>query len=198
MKPGIVLFKANPKPCFQGSLGTSLCLSQWVRPQQFLLVKVDDLDSGEEDEVEVRESKKPKLNPDEIESPDLKGADKECYDLMKSLQEREAKIASGQDEAKKSFNVLEMDELKCLHVGTSARPILDEDDLAKCTTAAAEQRAGRVPASGPVPRRCFTLASLLDIPHIQSDPEQEVVFTPLAARRCNATSVIMSPTVFIP
>ena len=75
-------------------MGTSLCLSQWVRPQQFLLVKVDDIDSGEEDEVEVRESKKPKLNPDEIESPDLKGADKECYDLMKSLQEQEAKIAS--------------------------------------------------------------------------------------------------------
>ena len=167
------------KKCFQGSLGTSLCLSQWVRPQQFLLVKVDDLDSGEEDEVEVRESKKPKLNPDEIESPDLKGADKECYDLMKSLQEQEAKIPSGQDEAKESFNVLEMDELKCLHVGTSARPILDEDDLAKCTTAAAEQGAGRVPASGPVPRRCFTLASLLDIPHIQSDLQSKKLFSHL-------------------
>ena len=172
-------FQGRSKKSFQGSLGTSLCLSQWVRPQQFLLVKVDDLDSGEEDEVEVRESKKPKLKPDEIESPDLQGADKECYDLMKSLQEQEAKIPSGQDEAKESFNVLEMDELKCLHVGTSARPILDEDDLAKCTTAAAEQRAGRVPASGPVPRRCFTLASLLDIPHIQSDLQSKKLFSHL-------------------
>ena len=50
-----------PQQCFQGGLGTSLCLSQWVRPQQFLLVKVDDEDSGEEDEVEVSEPKKPKL-----------------------------------------------------------------------------------------------------------------------------------------
>ena len=86
---------------------------------------MDDLDSGDEDEVEVPESKKPKLKPDAIESPDLKGADKECYDLMKSLQEQETKIASGQDEAKENFNVLEMDQLKCLHAGTSARPILN-------------------------------------------------------------------------
>eukprot|EP00434_Breviolum_minutum_P011834 symbB.v1.2.010440.t1/scaffold680.1/size173138/3 len=155
---------------------------QWSLPRGscFLATQtVDDEDSGEEDEVEVSEPKKPKLNPDETESPNLKGADKECYDLMKSLQEQEAKIASGQDEAKENFNVLEMDELKCLHVGTSARPILDEDDLAKCTTAAAEERAGRVPASGPVPRRCFTLASLLDIPHIQSDLQSKKLFSHL-------------------